>query len=168
MKKIKLTQGYFTIVDDKDYEELSQYKWCASVYEGKNRVDATRRAIRNGKSIIVRMHREILGLLKPEIFVDHINHNALDNRRENLRACTIAENNCNRRKQESSSIYKGVSKRKDCDRWLAQITHNKKTHYLGLFKSEEEAAEVYDTKSEELHKQYGQTNKEVIKIKVKK
>lgn len=29
MKKISLTQGQFTIVDDEDFEELNQYNWFA-------------------------------------------------------------------------------------------------------------------------------------------
>lgn len=44
------------------------------------------------------MHRLILGLTDPKIVVDHRNHDGLDNRRENIKPCTQAENLQNRKK----------------------------------------------------------------------
>jgi len=160
LKKIKLTQGYEALVDDEDFERINKNKWCSAVYKGKNRVDAMRRE----SNKVLRMHREILGITNPKVFIDHINHNALDNRKDNLRVCDIGQNNRNRRKQAGTSKYKGVYKKDDCNRWAAQITHNKKTYYIGLFKSEKEASMAYDKSSRELHKQFGYTNKEVITI----
>lgn len=91
------------------------------------------------------LHRELLGLTDPKVLVDHINHDPLDNRRSNLRLATKSLNGCNRGKTRANTTgFKGVSKHNQCERWLAQIRVNNKNHYLGLFKTPEEAALAYD------------------------
>ena len=62
------------------------------------------------KGNVVWMHREIIKA--PEgMFVDHINHKGLDNRKSNLRLATCRQNAYNKPKvkQEAGSNYKGVS-----------------------------------------------------------
>lgn len=73
------------------------------------------------------MHREILGT---DQFVDHINHNTLDNRKCNLRIVTKAQNMMN-------SNFKGVSPN-GC-KWYAHIKINQKMLNLGNYLDEEEA-----------------------------
>ena len=144
-KLIPLTQGKFAIVDAEDYERLSKYKW--HVDKGDSTYYAARSIV--GKNF--RMHREILNA--PEgLVVDHRNHNGLDNRRENLRLCTVAENNMNRRpskRANKSSRFKGVSwdKRRRC--YQAYIQQNGKLIKIGRFKSEIDAAKAYDEKAKE-------------------
>jgi len=87
MKEIPLTQGYVAIVDDEDYESLLQFNWHACPANDGGQVYAKRK---NEARRTVSMHRQIAG--KPGFVVDHINGNGLDNRRENLRAVSIAEN----------------------------------------------------------------------------
>jgi hypothetical protein len=91
MKKIPLTQGYFAIVDDSDFDMLNRVKWHAN--KGHNTFYAQRSVLQeNGKWKNVQMHRVILGVHDPKIQVDHINGDGLDNRRCNLRSCTRSEN----------------------------------------------------------------------------
>ena len=127
MKRIKLTQGQFAIVDDKNYEWLNQWKWCAWWSKDTKSFYAVRRSKkRNGKSYIIRMAREILGLKcgdKRE--ADHRNHNTLDNFNSNLRTITHQQNQ-----------FIGV---------------NGKTMYLGLFPTAEEAHNAYLTAKRKYH-----------------
>ena len=90
-KSIPLTKGYSALVDNEDYEHLSQWSWSAltlpdgSVYAYRTARIAEREA---GSPRAVYMHREVLGILADRsLDADHINHNGLDNRRQNLRAC---------------------------------------------------------------------------------
>ena len=151
MKEIKLSQWgknrgkYVALVDDEDFEVLSQFKWA--VKEQKHTLYAVRTIIFEGKQSIVRMHCAILNNKE----IDHIDHNGLNNQKSNLRLCTRSENMMNTRKRESCiSIYKGVCYNKRNKKWIAQIQINSKHIGLGYFNTEIEAAKAYNAKAVEL------------------
>ena len=140
MKKLPLTQGQVAIVDDADYEWLSQWKWYAAKI--CNIFYAVRQAKRvNGKQKNIFMHAEIIGR-KEGLEIDHINGNGLDNRRENLRHVTHRENGQNRHDKRSSK-YPGVCWHKRDFNWQATIRLNGKAKYLGSFINEEDAFAAY-------------------------
>ncbi len=141
MKTIPLTQGKVAIVDDEDYEELSKYNWSA--LRGGSGVYYARR--KKDKKMLI-MHRIILNAKYGEM-VDHINHNGLDNRKENLRICTNSQNQMNRKRNIGVSKYKGVHWSKHSNKWRARITKNGKNAHLGLFGSEKDAARAYNKKA---------------------
>ena len=143
MKEIKLTQGKTAIVDDEDFEEVSKYKWyCHGGY-------AERVVARDGeRQTSVRMHVSIMGG-KAGFEIDHINGNPLDNRKENLRHVTGAQNQHNQNARGGgTSKYKGVSWKKTDKRWRSQITIGGKVYCLGSYKSEQDAAYVYNAWAE--------------------
>jgi hypothetical protein len=89
------------------------------------------------------MHRQIMNFPKDKE-IDHINGNGLDNRRCNLRICTVAENQHNQIVRGGKySKYKGISFIPRY-KWFAQIQFMKKPIKLGFFDSEIEAAKAYD------------------------
>lgn len=156
---IPLTRGKFAIVDAEDYLRLSQYTWFA---EGTgNNIYAVRKE--NGRSI--KMHREIMNAPN-HLVVDHIDHNGLYNRKRNLRLCTFAENCRNLkgrsiqygRNKRKSSKYKGVHWHKKSQKWAAAITFNNKTHHLGYFIDEIEAAKAYDRAAKKYHGDFASLN----------
>lgn len=76
-----------------------------------------------------------------EMVVDHFNHNTLDNRRENLRVVTQAEN-CQNTSVQYNNLYsgiRGVTWDKKCNRWHASINHNGKRWFCGLHERLEDA-----------------------------
>jgi HNH endonuclease len=128
MRIINLTKGYVAIVDDDDFERVNMHSWCASNASKNNNVPRAEARI-NKK--LVRMHRFILSAPKGS-YVDHVNHNTLDNRKENLRLCTNQENCRNAQKPKSnSSGYKGVSAYSG--RWRAYINIYYKQIHLGIY-----------------------------------
>ena len=149
MKTINLTRGMVAIVDDQDYEWLSQFKWyyCPVGYAARRQ---------NGKHIY--MHRLIAGA-KPGEYVDHINRNKLDNRRSNLRICTRQQNQHNQGPRRGTSRYKGVSYRKDTGKYSAQIHFNGKKISLGSFATEDEAALAYNEAARKYHGEFAYQNK---------
>lgn len=80
----------------------------------------------------------------PELEIDHINLDKLDNRLENLRLATKGQNLTNIPKGCGlTSQYKGVCWKKSNNCWTAQISHNGKCHWLGHFDNEYDAHLAY-------------------------
>lgn len=148
LKEIQLTQGQVALVDDEDFEWLNTYKWHA-YWNGDTCSYYVKRNLSikmDGTLGTVRMHRQILSLSTGDrTQVDHINHDTLDNRRENLRIASNAENGRNRRAhRDGTSGFKGVTFHKLRGKWMAAIKHAGKSLYLGLFLTREEAAIAYN------------------------
>lgn len=161
MKEIKLTQGKSALVDDDDYEFLMQWKWQAvkrgNTFYAERRQRVGLRA--EDKGVSMKMHRMILNITDPLVFVDHKDKNGLNNTKINIRTCTRQQNNMNRRTaKNSSSKYLGVSYHKHTKRWQASMTHNGKAIYIGLFKTESDAAVAYDSKAIELNGEFANLN----------
>jgi len=138
MKKIKLTKGKSAIVDNDDFEYLSQWKWHYMMgYGYAGRID-------NLTKKYIKMHRVILALKKGEMG-DHINCNKLDNRKCNLRKCTPSGNSRNKSIGKNNKTgFKGVYYEKSRDTYQAHITVNWKHKFLGTFDTKEEAAKAYN------------------------
>jgi len=167
MKKIKLTQDQWALVDDEDYDCLNEHRWCAQKHVTK-KFYVVRSSPRdsNVKRKHIYMHRVITNAPKG-MDVDHINGNPLDNRKDNLRVCTRQQNCMNRRQRsDNKSGYKGVrymKKNKNMinersNPWRAQIMFNQDQVYLGNYKTEQEAARAYDQKAIELFGEFAQLN----------
>jgi len=94
------------------------------------------------------------------LYVDHINHNGLDNRKANLRPATRAQNNYNRQRQrnKTSTEYKGISWRKDRKKWVAEIRVDYKGICLGYFDDEIGAARAYDSAARIFQGEYAELN----------
>lgn len=151
MKKIKLTQGKFALVDDQDFESLNKFKWHFERY-------ARRTTNLLGKHTNWRMHWSVIGKPLKGLEVDHINGDKLDNRRENLRVVTSRQNQCNTGKyRNNTSGYKGVHWQKRSKRWETKIKIYGYTKYLGTFLTKEEAYKVYCEANKKYHGEYGRT-----------
>ena len=111
------------LFDSEDYNTISSYHWKLNKYG-------------YAYSHHIAMHRLVLN--NPDGIVDHIDHNKLNNKKNNLRICTIQENNRNRDKKKSKygvlGVYPILSK------WIARIMHKGIKYNLGTFDTYEEAA----------------------------
>jgi hypothetical protein len=106
------------------------------------------------KRYAVYLHRLLLEPPKG-LEVDHINGNPLDNRRENLRLATRAQNNYNQVSgRKNTSGFKGVCWDKKRGMWKAQIRANGINYNIGHYHTPEEAHEAYKLKAVELHGEY--------------
>lgn len=133
----------YALVDPDDFVWLNVYRWHAHSdierpYVVRSASDAT------GRRFNVYMHREIMLLghaNEDERVVDHINGNALDNRRSNLRVVTREQNAQNQRSRTvATSRFRGVSW--DRGKWVAQCHWRRRNYFLGYYDREEDAAEA--------------------------
>jgi len=157
VKKIPLTQGQYALVNDEYFEFLNQWKWHAANHKRLRGYYAKSSQSTNGtgcKRKSVMMHRLIMenalgrNLNQGEV-IDHMNHDTLDNRRENLRIVSTRQNMQNL-KRKTTSKYPGVYWNKQKNKWLAHIMVNGKNKHLGLFIDEREAAKAYERACREL------------------
>lgn len=155
MKKIHLTQGKTTLVDDEDYDLLIKYKWCA--HKQKTGVFYAHTNIRqnDGSYKTESMHRI---LMEPEEGedVDHVDCNGLNNQKHNLRVCTHAENcrNSARRKKNRSG-YKGVDFNNN--KWRVRLKVDGRTVVNRRFSDISDAIREYKRCSEKYHGDFGRT-----------
>lgn len=153
MKLLKIqNSGQFALVDDEDYQRLSIYKWYT---DGRHKVIVRYTPQRRRISLANTVMQDYKSMF------DHKNVNSFDNQKINLRPCTYLQNAKNYKKTNKpcSSKYKGVSWRKDKNKWQASICVNYKSMFLGLFHNEMLAAVMYNLKAIELHKEFANLNK---------
>jgi hypothetical protein len=157
-KEIPLSQGKVMIVDDCWHDKLLEMgSWY--FHEGyavrKERIPGEKNKWR-----IYRAHRVVAKCDDPDLLVDHINGNKLDNQEHNLRIATKAENNRNVKKTwDSSSKYKGVTYQEGLDKpWIAQIGYEGKRIYLGSYHHEKTAANMYNLAAKQLFGEFADLN----------
>lgn len=131
MKKLKLygiNGGEYALVDDDIYEKVSWYPWKLE---------------KNGypRAHTIRLHEVVMGARPSDkYYVDHINRDKLDNRRENLRFVDASTSQFNRDTEVAKSGHRGVVVRANRLKpyWVAVYKHGK-TIYIGSYKTLDEA-----------------------------
>lgn len=135
MKTILLTKGKVALVDDEDYEFLSQWKWSASRH--LNTWYAKRTEMVNGRQKCIYMHRALCSGKE----IDHRDGNGLNNQKYNLRSVSHSLNCFNHGRSGKSGV-RGVFWHQG--RWRARICVNYKQYHLGSFDDIEDAREAYN------------------------
>jgi hypothetical protein len=148
--------GREVLIDEADAHILDGAGWTIRMSGRTSYVQ--RKIYRDGRYAgVEHLHRLIVGCGE-DFSVDHINGSGLDNRRENLRRCTQAENTRNRRRHSSNrSGYKGVylSPRNTGEAcWRAQIRVDGKKISLGRHDTAEAAYAAYCAASKRFHGEF--------------
>ncbi len=146
------------LIDDADFKMVSSSKWFL-FYKKKNKRKQYVKSSKwfNGKQVTI--HRHILGLTDPLIQVDHKNGNPLDNRRSNLRKCSIAENNRNKTSHtNATSKYLGVCYDKHRDKWAVCLMYNRKKVFRKRFNTENGAAMAYNREATKYFGEFANLN----------
>jgi len=139
MKEIPLTRGLVATVDDEDYEMLSAYKWYA--HNHHIRFYAARSECNSSGRRLIYMHRQLIFASGTDV-VDHINGNALDNRRENLRVGNQRQN-LQHMMRIKSDLPHGVTKLKGRNKYRVRPFFNGTYYYLGSYHTAKDAETVY-------------------------
>ena len=88
-------------------------------------------------------------------FVDHIDGNISNNRIENLRECSLSQNQFNKKMgKNNTSGYKGVHFNKQAGKWHVEVQCNQKKYYGGLFDDVKAAGKAADKLRNSIHKEF--------------
>lgn len=158
---LPLIGGDAAMVDIRDAGEVDRFNWRLLVDERTGAKRAFRWGGRKERSRVY-LHRHLLRA-GPGQFVDHVNRDGLDNRRDNLRLCTKAQNAWNSRRNivGKTSRFKGVSSHRKHvlgRPWQATITVHSKQQFLGYYATQEEAASAYDLAAIRFFGEFALTN----------
>jgi hypothetical protein len=157
MKEIHLNNGMVALVDDEDFGYLNRWKWTAVKHI--NTYYATRGDYKGGCNKHLRLHRVVLGVYNDNAIIDHADGNGLNNQKNNLRVCKHMQNRHNS-VGWGESKYPGVTKRGK--KWMARIRPFGKYYHLGTYNTEQEAANAYAKKAQELYGEFSLTASRAI------
>lgn len=156
MKRIELTQDQYALVDDEDFEYLSQWKWFAHWSDFTQSFYAQRMDGKFPNRKVIVMARVIMNT--PEgMKCDHKNHNTLDNRKNNLRNATNTQNNMNSRTYKNNKLEeKHICKLPD-GRYKVQIYKGGKRVFSREFSTLESAISERDLQVQKFHGEFQYT-----------
>lgn len=139
-------KGYPIEVDDEDMGRVLAHSWWVSSSPETDGHVICFSAKINGK--IIKLHRFIMG--DPAgLVIDHCDGNRLNNRKANLRVCTVKENNMNLGlTRRNKSGYRGVSFSREMNKYRATISLDRKQLHLGYFERPDLAAAAYEKAAE--------------------
>jgi hypothetical protein len=163
MKEIQLTQGKVALVDDEDFERVSQFKWYASHkprYANGGSFWAQRGIRVGSKKTTISLHAFLVGKRKGQL-IDHIDGNPLNCTKANLRHTTFAQNTSKRlvaRKKNNTSGFCGVYFCSKSRKWRARIKSGNKNLHLGRYADKLEAAKAYNEAAIKYHGEFATLN----------
>lgn len=119
--------------DLEDYDKIKNVCWSKSSYNY---------IVGDLNGVQMKLHRLILNV-DDSTYVDHINHNTVDNRKYNLRICNNSINQINKKLQKNNvSGVAGVWWDKTVNKWKVNICRDFHRVYLGSFNDFDEAVRV--------------------------
>lgn len=160
--KITLNDGTVIQVDKEDEMLVRKRTWGWDGRYIKRKVSGKRNGPNQPRdpAKVFYLHREIMQP-RDDLIVDHINGDTKDNRRNNLRICTRAQNNQN---VEGYNVYDRRTQRPNTKKpWGVQVTHEYKTVCGGSYATIEEAERAAKALKEKLRGQYSVTKRSPLK-----
>ena len=137
---------YLSLLDTEDFEKVNQFKWFLNPQNDSDQIFRVRtnRYLGNKKTTSIYLHHLIIDT-PVGMEIDHINHNPLDNRKNNLRIVTRRQNQQNKksaRKDNKSSGIRNVYFDKSLGKYKVCIRLNGKNKHIGVFDDIYEAEKV--------------------------
>lgn len=130
MTKIIDEKGNYTLIDTEDLEKVKPYYF----YKGSGDYYVANKMI-DKKKVSYFLHRLVTDCPKG-LVVDHLNHNRADNRKENLKICTLQDN------RKNMPVI-GVVLLEHTNKWTASIKDGDSIKYLGVYDTFDEAVEAF-------------------------
>lgn len=151
MKQIKLSNGGVALISDHQYDRVAEFTWRKAWIRDRW---YARRGTDNAL-----LHRFIMNVTDPNILVDHRDNDGLNCQDDNLRVCSRAQNQQNRKvNRNNGSGYKGVRRDKKNRKYKVQIIVDGHAVHAGYFDDPVEAAKAYDIAARRYFGEFAKTN----------
>lgn len=151
-RAITLYSGEQVRVDEEDYEKLNQHTWY--LFKSEKWEYAIRTEYKDGVQKTIFMHREIMGVDDPKIYVDHRDSDGLNNLKSNLR---VSDNRFNQynvgKKSTSKQKYKNIRHLGD-DRYQIRMRTPEGVRIHKNVRGEEEAVKLYNELALKYHGEF--------------
>lgn len=145
---------YFNI---EEFEKVSRHTWYKSM-EGY--IETT-----TNDNRFISLHRLVMDAEEGEV-VDHKNHGSYDNRKRNLRKCSISQNQMNKKIQiNNTSGVTGISWFPTRNTWVVRIGVNKKRIIIGYFKNFDDAIQARKQAEEKYFGEYAYKNNNDVRLR---
>lgn len=166
--RIQMACGSWFSIEERDLELVGALRWHGKRKSGHDYIyvqHSTRTS--DGRKTSISLHRFLLGVVDPSVYVDHWNGCTLDNRRENLRPTDARGNSTNvtKSKLRKRGGWKGVSWHPGAGKWQVSIcagpvkpNGKRKQLYLGLVDDPVEGAKRYDEAARKYFGEFASTN----------
>lgn len=159
MKIIPLRNGLVALVDDEDYERVTQRKWFLKApHNPKYSFYAHANKRKDGRGAMILLHRLVMNA--PDgIEVDHIDGDGLNNQKSNLRLCNRGQNLRNQKIRNPNGL-KGVFFRVSRIKkpWAARISIGGRTTAIGYFSNKIDAAISYNISAKKNFGEFARLN----------
>ena len=152
------------LIDAEDFYKVKDFKW----YINMDKNGKIFYVVHSKNKRKIKIHRIITDCPDGKV-VDHINGDQLDNRKINLRICSIKENSRNKkdiyRKSSTSSYYRGVVYMPKLKNYQAGIKVDNKKIHLGYFKNQDQAAIAYNIAAVKYFGEFAKPNINIMMTK---
>lgn len=155
---------FICLVDTEDIEKIKEFCPTLAIRHAINNNSDYARTVKHyrtedGKYYgrVYEVQRVIMDVqFDNSVVVDHINHDTLDNRKENLRVAKRSENSKNRKSKNSNNTsgYRNVSWNSSINKWMVQLQIDGKNNCLGSFDNVHEAGKFAEEMREKLYKEF--------------
>lgn len=153
-----VVDGVTLLIDAEDHNTWWKYFSCLQYQHNRvGKIPCAVRLYKDGTYIL--LHRAILNP-PAHLVVDHINGNPFDNRKQNLRICTVAENRWNSKTpgNKLNSLPKGIAIRKDTKQYRVGLTADGVKYYGGCWDTLEEAEKSLAALLPMIHRKFVKTS----------
>ncbi len=158
-----LIYPHTVLLNSEDIEKAKQYHWMVRPLGRKKEHFYAVANIGKGKQIL--LHRLILNAAKGQ-YIDHVNHDTLDNRKQNIRLCTQSENMRNSQRDTPSGVQ-GVYWHKINKKWIARIFINNTSIFLGSYVTKDEAIKKRKQAEVDYYGEFRFKEEEIVCVQVK-
>lgn len=145
------------LLSDCDYDAVRKYKWFLTVSPRGGLLYAiSKQPSPTNKRTL--MHRFLMGITDPKVWIDHADRDTLNNQRSNLRVATPSQNAANRKCKNKTGFIGVKVKNRKINKYDVKVIINGEYKHVGVYPSLVAAAYAYNQAALKYHGEFASLN----------